>query len=1324
MSCSLVKAFNEGKVLSFNQTTKTFSVVEGSIEGMAPETLIQSVDDLRLETAASTAFRQLIEGQLSRDRMDYNWYSPVKELLFRMHASDTHELAPITTIFRNAYGLHCRLDETTEEFLKKDPEFVIRCMEAHGSMYSKISAGHLFSCADESLKENTEFVLDLMRRGFPVFYLLSRSLQSNPAFVIEVLKIDCSSVCATRLPYEMLASKDFVLELLKFLPYAVGYVSPELKKDRDVAMTALEAKPGVYSSLDDCFQEDEDIARFAISASGSNYLYAPPKIRKMEEMAVCALSQSYSIYSNLEPEFKANPNILLHALRLNPHGGSLTLKEADMALREDYNLMRQACSIHADCFMNISSKFQDDDEIANLVIQKAPQMIAYASDRLKADKSFALTALSISPGDARYVFEHLDPALKKDKDVVLKLFSQDPVYLKYSLECKLDEELSQNRDFILSMISLNACGIEHAHETLLNDPEFLKEAYRVNPDVLNSDYFSLQLITDESFVRKILDAHPDYLGCLHGSFRDDLELLMPYLLKNPKLYEFLCKTLKENKDLVLELIALDSSVYDLVSKGLKKDVEIAAAALRKANTFTFLHLIDGSLKSSPDFGLAAIELISQSLTWRHISNWLDIPVVCQNELFVIKCLEKGIDSIIKHIPQELRANKEIAKLWINLDPSIYVNLPRPLKEDLEILEVALSKEGGNLQYAPESIKRNKEFVLKAVAHRPFAIQCADDSLKSDHDVVTLALNANAMSYRFIGPALKENLDYAVLALNQNGLTLQYMTDAFKDDLDLVTRAIEQNPEAFQYASERLRAEPELVQTVLARRPDLMSHVAFAQVNSIDLALFIVRQDGQLLQRLNPDLRANREVVLAALHNTIEARHFIPEALLNDPEIRTLLLNQYAALIHGRRYLPCVVPEAVQTKMQALAEDVGEGSVDHLLTEDLPSFISTLSAGELGVGAALVEERKAALNTSLNRLRDRIEHKIAFLGTPRAHEAEQLHAFYDHIKAYLRQLDAKLSARPDMRSERLQILEGADVCGGGLLAQLQQLHYHVVSSNAGLSCAAQLTKWRNEAIYTFIEESVAHIAEAEGSQPNVHDKNIITWQLRDFLGGSDILFDHLANQQDEVRLISSLFERRGAAQLVRSLIEDLKTNEELKDAVLEFVNNDMFDGEDPSEAIVELLTNEREEVEASFTRIQEIRADLTIDQDGAPQAIEPKIFEVIKTAPRVELLKKQLAAIFERDVTLEEAAKYFERKALIQEMNLHFITIKTNAGVTREELQGLDLAGVLERCDAFRESRIRDLKAESFLKEGRDEEGHFTEGSVAQILHKVGLLREV
>jgi hypothetical protein len=299
-----------------------------------------------------------------------------------------------------------------------------------------------------------------------------------------------------------------------------------------------------------------------------------------------------------------------------------------------------------------------------------------------------------------------------------------------------------------------------------------------------------------------------------------------------------------------------------------------------------------------------------------------------------------------------------------------------------------------------------------------------------------------------------------------------------------------------------------------------------------------------------------------------------------------------------------------------------------------------------------------------------------------------------------------------------------VCGGGLLAQLQQIHYHVVSANAGLSCAAQLTRWRNEAIYTFIEEKVAQIAEAEGSVPNVHDKNIITWQLRDFLGGSPIPMDPIAHQQDEFRLLSSLFEDRGAAHLVSSLHVDLKTNEELKDAVLEFVNDEMFDGLNPSAAINALLDEERAEVEASYTRILAIKAALTIDQDGAPQLIAPELLSVITMAPSVEFLKNRLSERFARDVSLEEAMQYFAKKPLIQEMNSHFITIKTNAGVTRQELAALDLAGTLTRCDGYRETRIRLHKTESFLEEGRDEEGHFNEGAVAEILHKVGLLSEV
>lgn len=199
--------------------------------------------------------------------------------------------------------------------------------------------------------------------------------------------------------------------------------------------------------------------------------------------------------------------------------------------------------------------------------------------------------------------------------------------------------------------------------------------------------------------------------------------LIQSLNKDQNSFKLQPKEVKENKNIVIELLPKYPHIFDHISKILKDDQDVAIEAI-KSSSYNFHHLNSRLKKDKQLFMMAAFNygLILESFD--HFSDDKEAVLVAVNQ----------VGKSVKYASERLKKDIDVAKSAMRIDPNNFLHLDSSLKNNRELFLYAVGKNGFALQYAHEDIKNDEEIVLLAVDYNrevlKFASSRLQDKLKS------------------------------------------------------------------------------------------------------------------------------------------------------------------------------------------------------------------------------------------------------------------------------------------------------------------------------------------------------------------------------------------------------------------------------------------------------------------------------------------------------------------------------------------------------------------------------------------------------------------
>ena len=188
---------------------------------------------------------------------------------------------------------------------------------------------------------------------------------------------------------------------------------------------------------------------------------------------------------------------------------------------------------------------------------------------------------------------------------------------------------------------------------------------------------------------------------------------------------------------------------------------------------------------------------------------------------------------------------------------------------------AVRQNGMALQYAPGRSKDDKEVVMAAVRQNGFALQYASDRLKDDIDIVASSVQKDGYALKFASVRLQMDESIISFAVQQNGYALQ-----FSKKINRTSGRLN------QYSSKPI--------TLLAVQQNGLSLRYIINKSDKEVVMTAITNNVDALAFASPELRNDKEVVLFAVEKNIHALQFASDGMKNDKEIITIAVKKNAA----------------------------------------------------------------------------------------------------------------------------------------------------------------------------------------------------------------------------------------------------------------------------------------------------------------------------------------------------------------------------------------------------------------------------------------------
>lgn len=216
--------------------------------------------------------------------------------------------------------------------------------------------------------------------------------------------------------------------------------------------------------------------------------------------------------------------------------------------------------------------------------------------------------------------------------------------------------------------------------------------------------------------------------------------------------------------------------------------------------------------------------------------------------------------------------------WIAAKESI------PVQFDEKIISELLRIRGDIIRFASTEIKANADLILAAVRQNGLTLEFASENLKNNSRIVSAALSQNLLAYKFMGTQMWNDK--------------QIMRDLVNKDGSLITNSL---------VSDEIRGTPGIVLNAIKQNPGLIAKMyqnsSINEVMTVDMldnplvAIELVRNEGRFLKRLNSQMRANSEIVQAALKNNGMSLEWASKDLRDDRSTVLFALDNNAAAHH-------------------------------------------------------------------------------------------------------------------------------------------------------------------------------------------------------------------------------------------------------------------------------------------------------------------------------------------------------------------------------------------------------------------------------------------
>jgi hypothetical protein len=476
--------------------------------------------------------------------------------------------------------------------------------------------------------------------------------------VYAIFKNDIKDIA--NLDSKYLNNKPLAENFIRTNPLSIQYFSETIRDNDDVVLKGLDRESKVIEFASERLKSDPQFMLKAIGHSPLAFKYASMNLKADREFSLEAIKLKPNCYQYLDDKFK-NSNEFIVATLL---GNGLNLRHMPDAIRSNREMAHIAVKVHGSSLKYLSEELRDDFDMVSLAIERNGTNIAHASERLKNNKELALKAVS----NDGFAIQHLSETLKSDLEVANLAIKENFNSIKY-----ISERLKNNFDFMFKKLVYSNENMEIVTE-----------------QILSYNYENEDLTAKEFFYT--------HLG---ENIKNNSNSMICFTNYDPVAIGYIGEELKGNKDLAMQVLALNGNYLPYFNDSVRSDDFVARIAL-----------------------INAPEAL-QYVTERTSSNKNIIQaVMCQNN------------------PRAYWALKYASP---------------ELKQDKELVRFALARDIRAFEFADEIIRKDKDFILDAINQNPNVFEFLDDDMKKDMDILKIAIKKNPKHFIFVTEDVKNDV---------------------------------------------------------------------------------------------------------------------------------------------------------------------------------------------------------------------------------------------------------------------------------------------------------------------------------------------------------------------------------------------------------------------------------------------------------------------------------------------------------------------------------------------------------------------------------------
>lgn len=352
------------------------------------------------------------------------------------------------------YGDADALQYASEE-LKKDDEFMKSIVR---------TLPKALKYASDNVKNNKEFVIGCIKeRNGEILEFSGEIVRNDKEIIIAALnkrkdiynhsRLLLDTFYLKFLGEKLKSDKDFLLSIIEMDGSALQYASEELKNDKDFVLRAYEIN---HQSLQyvgkSLLSNDKDIIKLVVRRYGNLFEYVNENLKKDKKFIFELLAEGNSSFIQfIDNTLKDDKVFMMQVMKK-----AVVTEYLSDSLKNDVDIAALAAQTNGFCY--IGERLRANKAAMMYLLTSVNyityDVIRYASDTLKKDKEFILTALRRFPSDI--VLKNVSEEFRKDKDIIIAAIKQGPESIRLIDEClKNDPDVLMEIDKLYSRMNQN-----------------------------------------------------------------------------------------------------------------------------------------------------------------------------------------------------------------------------------------------------------------------------------------------------------------------------------------------------------------------------------------------------------------------------------------------------------------------------------------------------------------------------------------------------------------------------------------------------------------------------------------------------------------------------------------------------------------------------------------------------------------------------------------------------------------------------------------------------------------------------------------------------